>query len=307
MTIEYLREYLTLVEHMSFTAASRQLNMTQSALSKHIASLEREFGAVFFSRSAQQIALTLQGRAFCEEASRILESYEAAKRRMTETLPPIRIGGSVNDSAVMSVLTAACREIRASNPAIEITTARMPYPSLPSALADNALDLYVAIELDDDPPAAGLRHCVLTRVPLVAVVNADHPLADAPSVSIEELGRYGIMHPTGNVDSSRGARAVEDVFARHGVSLRKHVFFANDYADFPFASMDGSVFVMPKSIFNKQLFGSHMDELRPIAITDDDALFPYRVIWRDGEASETILRFVSVLAGMSDRLHPVAP
>ena len=293
---------------MSFTAASRQRNMTQSALSKHIASLEREFDAVFFTRSAQQITLTLQGRAFCEEASRVLESYERAQRRMRETLPPVRIGGVVNDSAVMSVLTAACREIRESNPSIEITTARMPYQSLSTALANNALDLYVAIELSDDRLGDELCHCVLTRVPLIAVVKADHPLADASSVSIEELGDYGIMHPTGNIDSSRGARAVEEVFARHGTAIKKHVFFANDYADFPFASMDGgSVFVMPKSIFNKQLFGSHMDQLRPIAITDGDALFPYRVIWRKGERDETILQFVNVLAGMSERLHPAVP
>lgn len=60
-----VEEFLELVNYMNFTVAARKLNLTQSALSKHIAALEKEFDVVLVDRSKQQIELTQQGRIFC--------------------------------------------------------------------------------------------------------------------------------------------------------------------------------------------------------------------------------------------------
>ena len=45
METAYLHEYRCVAECGSFTAAARELHLTQSTLSKYVAALEREFGA----------------------------------------------------------------------------------------------------------------------------------------------------------------------------------------------------------------------------------------------------------------------
>ena len=51
METAYLHEFAKVAECGSFTAAARELHLTQSTLSKHVALLEREFGADLFVRA----------------------------------------------------------------------------------------------------------------------------------------------------------------------------------------------------------------------------------------------------------------
>ncbi|MEL6751181.1 MAG: LysR family transcriptional regulator, partial [Pseudomonadota bacterium] len=48
--------------HLSFTAAAGELNLTQSAISQHVRSLERRLGRDLFVRKHRSIALTDEGR-----------------------------------------------------------------------------------------------------------------------------------------------------------------------------------------------------------------------------------------------------
>ena len=59
METAYLHEFAKVAECGSFTAAARELHLTQSTLSKHVALLEREFGADLFVRDRSGVSLTL--------------------------------------------------------------------------------------------------------------------------------------------------------------------------------------------------------------------------------------------------------
>lgn len=295
MSVEYMREFMTLVEHMSFTAAAKKLNMTQSALSKHIAALEREFDASFFHRNAQAISLTQQGRAFCEESSRILAAYDEAQRRIRTIEPPVHIGGSVHDSAIMALISAAWRTLAQSHDGVELNIVPTPFQMLDRGLIDNTIDLYITVELEDDPKDARVRHTPFNRVPLMAVMEKDHPLASRTTLGLEDLEGHGIMCPTGTAESSRGSQAIERIFAQRGIAIRKHIFFANDAMDFPYAALGDNLFVMPQSLFNRQVFGARMDDFVAVALNDSDAVFPYRLAWRTDERRPAVLDFVRTL------------
>ena len=71
METAYLQEYMCIADRGSFTAAARELHLTQSTLSKHIAALEREFGADLFVRDHSGVTLTEPGRALYAQAKRI--------------------------------------------------------------------------------------------------------------------------------------------------------------------------------------------------------------------------------------------
>ena len=296
MVIETLHEYLVLVEHMSFTAAAGQLNLTQSALSKHISALEQELGVKLIDRSGSHIGLTAQGRAFCEEAFRITDAYEHAKARMLAMEEPVRIGGSVYDSAVLALVASARHTLSEGGLDVELNTLNVAHQELKGALDGGSLDICVDIALEgEDTYLPNVKHALLTTVPFIVIVKSGHHLAQHEALSIDDLREYRIMHPTGSVASARGAMVVEKLFCKHDIKMRKRIFFANDARDFPFADLGEDVFVMPRSLFNKQTFGQRLGQYKTMPLTDGDAFFPYRMVWRASEERPAVLACVQAL------------
>lgn len=64
--------------HESFTAAAAELNLTQSAVSRQIRSLESLLGADLFTRERQKVALTLAGQAYAAEVRTALQRISVA-------------------------------------------------------------------------------------------------------------------------------------------------------------------------------------------------------------------------------------
>lgn len=71
--------FAKVVECMSFTAASLQLNCSKSAVSKGVASLEKHLGVKLLVRSTRSIRLTEAGIIFFAQCRRVLEAIKEAK------------------------------------------------------------------------------------------------------------------------------------------------------------------------------------------------------------------------------------
>ncbi|WP_245864920.1 LysR family transcriptional regulator [Eggerthella timonensis] len=77
METTYLREFAKVAECGSFTAAARTLHLTQSTLSKHVALLEREFGADLFVRDRSGVSLTEAGGVLYAQARQMEQLLRA--------------------------------------------------------------------------------------------------------------------------------------------------------------------------------------------------------------------------------------
>lgn len=62
--LNWLRTFEAVGQHLSFTAAARELNMSQSAVSQQIQLLEHHIGQRLFTRQKRSIYLTDAGKAF---------------------------------------------------------------------------------------------------------------------------------------------------------------------------------------------------------------------------------------------------
>lgn len=92
METTYLQEYVRVADRGSFTAAARELHLTQSTLSKHVAVLEREFGAELFVRDRSGISMTAAGKLLYAQALRfanLLAETEALVRSAHEGAEPV--------------------------------------------------------------------------------------------------------------------------------------------------------------------------------------------------------------------------
>ncbi|MDF5728524.1 MAG: LysR substrate-binding domain-containing protein [Rhizonema sp. PD38] len=84
MTLEQLRIFLAVVEHLHFTRAAEALYITQPAVSAAIQSLEIEYGVRLFHRISRQIEITEAGKLLEVEARKILEQVALTERGLRE-------------------------------------------------------------------------------------------------------------------------------------------------------------------------------------------------------------------------------
>lgn len=77
-----LRVFMKVTECSNFTAASRELGISQPAVSQNIAELEKTLGTQLFDRTRGNISLTPQGMLFKTYAEKILYWYGKAEAVM---------------------------------------------------------------------------------------------------------------------------------------------------------------------------------------------------------------------------------
>ena len=84
MTLEQLRIFIEVAEREHLTRASEALNLTPSAVSSAIRTLEDRYGAMLFNRVGRRIELTGDGRIFLDEARATLARAQSAERMLSE-------------------------------------------------------------------------------------------------------------------------------------------------------------------------------------------------------------------------------
>jgi DNA-binding transcriptional LysR family regulator len=105
------------------TAAAGALHITPSAVSQHIAKLERETRAALVEKDGRRLRLTEAGRVLAEHAGRVLaavEEAEAALAAHQETVSG-RLSISSFPTACRGLLPHALRRLAADHPALEPT------------------------------------------------------------------------------------------------------------------------------------------------------------------------------------------
>lgn len=77
-----LEVFLAVARNLSFTKASRELHISQPAITKHVQELENQYKVLLFNRQGGRIALTPEGRIFMGHAEYIIEQYKILQCEM---------------------------------------------------------------------------------------------------------------------------------------------------------------------------------------------------------------------------------
>ena len=80
--LSLLRTFECAARHQSFTRAAKELNLTQSAVSKQIIDLESRLGFQLFSRVRRQVILSEPGQRFLIDVTEVLRSADEAILRV---------------------------------------------------------------------------------------------------------------------------------------------------------------------------------------------------------------------------------
>ncbi|GIL03000.1 MAG: LysR family transcriptional regulator [Alphaproteobacteria bacterium] len=85
MDWDKLRIFHAVAEAGSFTHAANTLNLSQSAISRQISSLEHDLGVPLFHRHARGLVMTEQGETLYRTAHEVLIKLDAVKAQLTDS------------------------------------------------------------------------------------------------------------------------------------------------------------------------------------------------------------------------------
>lgn len=185
MDIQYLCEFVVLAELCNYQEAAEALHVSQSALSKHIQKLEEGLDKPLFERSARTVTLSRFGEALLPYARQIAELRREALQhlqrirmedldRLVVACPP-----ALERYGVVELLAG----FRRLHP--ETTVEKLPSVDPVGALRAGRCDFaFAQTDLRDKPDILGKLY--REDYP-VAVLPEDHPLAQADSVTMEQL------------------------------------------------------------------------------------------------------------------------
>ncbi|MEW2078433.1 LysR family transcriptional regulator [Streptomyces sp. NPDC013433] len=191
--VQRLRVLRTVAEHGSFNQAAAALHLTPSAVSQHVAALERSLGAQVVARSTRGVTLTPAGRIMVGAAESVAAELAHAQQQVDQlgsgrtqiTIATFTSGGRL-------LLPGALTRLATAHPdtVVHVREAE-PEDSLP-LVRQGAVDLALAYHFDGPlpgrlGPTPSLAWTALLEDPLHVVLPDAHPLADRESLDIAEL------------------------------------------------------------------------------------------------------------------------
>jgi DNA-binding transcriptional LysR family regulator len=181
-----LLTFHTVARAGSFSAAARELSLTQPAVSQQVAALERELGARLLHRGPGGLTLTNAGELALEHAEALSERMAIADAQLAELgneEGKLRVGAF--PSALATLVPAAIeRLVPRRVAAVEGTM-----EELPARVADGSL--HVALCFQDASAERrehpGLRRHDLLVEPFMAIVGTTHRLARRKTIHVRDL------------------------------------------------------------------------------------------------------------------------
>ncbi|KPM56139.1 LysR family transcriptional regulator [Frankia sp. R43] len=194
MDTEAVRSFVRAAELGQLQQAADGLGVTQQAVSKRIAVLERELGVRLFTRSARGVELTLDGRAFLPHARSIVTGVDRAIAAVRPGSRALRIDVLGLRSAQAVVLHDYWRSHPGTD--LDVVTLRVDDPRVAAAaVGTGEIDASFRTVTDQAllPPDVRMIHAFDS--PLELLVGPRHPLASARSVTPAQLRGHRIWIP----------------------------------------------------------------------------------------------------------------
>ena len=201
MKLEYMKEFLILVECGSYIQAAKKLNISQAMLMKHISRLEQDLGdGLFMETYGSSLLLSEHGQLFLEAAQDIVNLEDQFQTRLEKHINSNR-KILISTFAMMSQyrITKLIYDFMQEYPdiSVQIHSRERRQPGY-EELIDGRCELAFIRgmkEKDDE-----FEKLVYKKDYICAVLPQNHPLALLPAISVKQLeGETFILLPPSTV------------------------------------------------------------------------------------------------------------
>ena len=215
LSLDQMRSFAVLIRSGSFSAAARQLNLTQPAVSRQIHELEKRLGVRLVERTGRQVRATQAGEKLLDHIRRIDvavdEAVAAVAPYQNDTAGRIVVGTGA--TACIHLLPPVFEMLRRQYPALQILVRTGNTSEIVRQVEDNTIDIgFVTGPVHSRAVSIG-GGIADEQV----AVFAKRGLRVPASVTARTLAEMPLMlyEPGGNT-----RRMIDDWFRRNGVEPR---------------------------------------------------------------------------------------
>lgn len=191
MTIADLQDFIVVYQLRNVSDAAVELNLTQSALSKRLRSLQDELGVPLIStRNKRQLVVTESGEVFFRYAQTIMAQYQLMQRELQDYQELRRGTIRIGSVPVMAQygLTSKLSGFMQDYPQINLHLDELEGAELLQQLNNHQIDLAILRDVQSqqlNPSQFTTRN--LDTDELRVILPADHPLASQSAIAITDL------------------------------------------------------------------------------------------------------------------------
>lgn len=285
--LRHLRYFVAVAEELNFGRAAKRLGIAQPPLSIQIRRLEDALGVSLFERTNRRVQLTLAGRAFLDEARRLLtqagSAAEVARRAARGETGSLTVAFAA--SVMFLSLPKIIRRFRAERPGVRLELRELPTGPQTAALRNGDIDIGF---LREPPPDEEFQTETLMTEGLVLALSRRHPLASRKRVRLADVANEDfVLFPR---DVAPGLHAhVLSVCAEAGIHPRIVQTSRELYTTVSLVEAEIGVTIIPASIRQMGWRGVRYYPISsPSAVTRIDAA------WRADNTSPIIPAFLEI-------------
>ncbi|MFD4246790.1 LysR family transcriptional regulator [Streptomyces sp. NPDC058525] len=274
MDLDSVRTFAAAADAGQFQQAAAELGVTQQAVSKRIATLERSLGVRLFTRTARGAELTIDGQAFLPHARELLRVAERAAASVRPGRRPLRVDVIASRVAPSGLM----RDFHRAHPEIDLDVVMLfDIETAVAAIRSGAIDAsFRAVAVPGRPLPEDIESVRVLDEPLQLLTGPAHALAGARSVTLGQLAGHRIWMP-GIVPGTEWAAYYADAAAEFGLTIEATgPNFGSDALLDTIADTPALATFMGE---RTRLVWPAGHGLRRIPVTDPTPVYPHSLLW----------------------------
>lgn len=221
MKTELLQAFYTLSHTLNYRETAERLYLSQSALTRQITALEKEWGIPLFVRSTRSVKLTKKGQALLRDVEKLLQCEEVLQAHVQALSHSSSVTVGYYGAPNLAFVSVLFGEWSKAFPHGYLNVVTDSLTPLLKKLAEGELDCLFILK----PSVADLENvrCISVEKQCPAVtLRADHPLASEPMITMEQLRLSGpVLLPRGF--NPHADNALLKLCRLHGVDVARFV------------------------------------------------------------------------------------
>ncbi|MFJ5718568.1 LysR family transcriptional regulator [Streptomyces sp. NPDC093149] len=296
MDLDTVRTFVAAADAGQFQEAAAELAVTQQAVSKRIAALERDLGVRLFTRTPRGAELTIDGQAFLPHAQELLRVADRAVASVRTDHRPLRVDVINSRGAASGLL----RGFHRAHPGIDLDVVMLfDIETAVAAIRSGAIDAsFRAVTAPGRPLPEDIESVRVLDEPLQLLTGPAHALARARSVPLTRLAGHRIWMP-GIVPGTEWAAYYDDLVAEFGLTIEATgPNFGSDALLDTIADTPALATFMSEQT---RLIWPAGHGLRRIPVTDPTPVYPHSLLWHRDNSHPALATLRAHLAATTAR------
>jgi DNA-binding transcriptional LysR family regulator len=291
MQIESLKVFCDLAETESFTKAAQINNVTQSAVSQQISSLERQFKSLLIERSKKKFRLTREGQVLYDYSKQIIQTYDALFSRLQEIKDII--SGTIRVATIYSIglhdLPPYLKKFLKAYPTVNVHVEYRRSNQVYEDVLGNVVDLGLVAYPTRDPK---LEVIPLRKDMMVLICHPQHPFAKSKTIRLKDIEGQKFIGFEPDIPTRR---AIDKILKEQGVAVQHVMEFDNIETVKRAAEIDAGISIVPHGTITQEVAKQTLAEVR---IEDAEFFRPLAAIHKKNKVlSPAMKQFMAVLKG----------